>query len=318
MKKMLLLSAAVLSIMFHPGKSGGQGHDFRVHIDMDRRYFLFDERVALRVAITNITDSDKSFIIYEKDEKKGEDYTTIQPVVFDASGREAEIIVPYKVEDTDMDRFIQGLKKREVNLGPSETIILTVNLRDIYRLDTEKQYRARVYFFPDFVRDKVIPGCCEVDFRILEQRSNIVIKKEPGDKGAVSPAEVVLLTLNAEKNGDWKTFIKYINVEKYITSFSEFIRKYSEADSKKKLAIENEFVTFLSRERGDYILNYEIIREIIGKDGSAAYVEVIVDRFGIKITDRYKYRFTLEREKKYGNNWLITELQATVMKGIRL
>ena len=49
-------------------------------------------------------------------------------------------------------------------------------------------------------------------------------------------------------------------------------------------------------------------------DTKNAYVDVIADRFGVKRTDRYKYRYKLER---YKNLWLVTDVEATIKKGIK-
>ena len=76
-----------------------------------------------------------------------------------------------------------------------------------------------------------------------------------------------------------------------------------------------EFKSFLKRKRYDYLIDFKIINDIsIDKDKS--YVEVIVDRFAVKRTDRYRYRYTLERDSRYSQKWLITEYEATVLKGI--
>ena len=53
---------------------------------------------------------------------------------------------------------------------------------------------------------------------------------------------------------------------------------------------------------------------MIDDRGYISYVNVIVDRAAPKITDRYLYRYTLE---KYKNLWLIVKLEATVMKGVK-
>jgi len=120
--------------------------------------------------------------------------------------------------------------------------------------------------------------------------------------------------MDAEKNKNWSRMLKYINIEEFINSFSDFVKLYSRAGSFEKKEIEDKFSRFLSRERPDYILDFKITGEEIDSNGKFAHVNVIVDRFGVRITERYLYRFVLEKKEKL---WLINSLEASVMKGIK-
>jgi hypothetical protein len=78
------------------------------------------------------------------------------------------------------------------------------------------------------------------------------------------------------------------------------------------LKIEEEFIRFLSRDRKDYILDFKILDENIVRDRNIAYVDARVRRFEVRIPSIYQYKYTLE---KFRDFWLITEVEATVMKG---
>ena len=102
-----------------------------------------------------------------------------------------------------------------------------------------------------------------------------------------------------------------MQVLQWALAYPEFVRAYQLADHSEKLKKEQEFVIFLTRSRDDYILDYEIVNQQL--DGPIAYVDVIVDRYSTRLTDRYKYRYTLER---VDGLWLIVNLEATVLKGV--
>ena len=53
-----------------------------------------------------------------------------------------------------------------------------------------------------------------------------------------------MLTLKAEKDRDWDNWIKYINVEKYINAYPEFVQKYHRANFEEKSLIEKDFIRY--------------------------------------------------------------------------
>lgn len=303
----MIFLAEVFPAAFEPDK-------LRVHLRMDKRVFYSDEEVTLHVYVKNISEKKNYFEVYDSLENESSNYTTFQPLVFDMTGREAEVTVPYKIERRDINDLIRGLEKRMVELAPGESFVHTINVKDLFNLNLNTNYRIQSIFYPSFEDDTVVKSDNELTFKIIEPKRHNKPSEVDAIERSISPKEVILLTLKAEKDRDWDTWIKYINVEKYINAYPEFVQKYIRANFEEKTRVEKEFIKFATRERDDYLVKFRIIRESVEKDRKIAYVDVVEERFGIRYTHRYKYRFTLEQ---YKNLWLITDEEATVMKGIR-
>ena len=149
-------------------------------------------------------------------------------------------------------------------------------------------YRVQSLFYPDFEENGLIKADNELTFKIIEQKHYNKPSEVDATERSISPKEVMLLTLRAEKDRDWNSWVKYVNIEKYINAFPEFVQKYYRANFEEKKEIEKDFIAFATRERDDYLVDYRIVDEMIEKDRAIAYVDVIVDRFGIRRTNRYQ------------------------------
>jgi len=286
----------------------------RVHIRMDKKYFYSDEDVTLQICVTNESERKNYFVVYDPAAGESSAYTTFQPMVFDMEAREAEIIVPYKIEQRAIGDLVTGLERRVVELAPGETFIHAVDLRVLFKLKLNTAYRVQGFFYPSFEDGAAVKSDNELSFRMIESKYYTKPSQVDAIERNLLPDEVMLLTLKAEKDRAWDKWIKYINVEKYIGAFPEFVQKYRRANYEEKSRIEKDFIRFVTRERDDYLIDYKIIRQDIEKSRNIAYVYVMVDRFGTRVTSRYKCKYTLEQ---YKNLWLITDEEATVMKGAK-
>ncbi len=306
---------AVLIAFAVPGFSAGYDTgSLRVHIRMDKKVFYSDEDVDLQVCVKNVSDKKNYFLVYDPSDGESPDYTTFQPMVYDMDGREAEITVPYRIEDRGIGDLVAGLDKRMVELAPGEMFIHTARLKGLFRLRTGTVYRVKGLFYPTFEEGGAITSDNELSFRIIEARQYNKPSGVDAVDRSLSPDEVMSLILQAEKERDWDKWVKYVNVEKYIGAFPEFVQTYRRANFEEKSRIEKDFIRFVTRERDDYLLDYKIIRQDVEKKRNIAYVYVIVDRFGTRVTNRYRCRYTLEQ---YKNLWLITDEVATVIKGVK-
>ena len=261
--------------------------------------------MEVRLVVHNTSKLDAPFVIYD------EGYTTFQPVVYTDKGREASTRVDYRRMDRDMTEVIAQSEKRMITIKPSEKFIQVVNLRDLYIIETGHSYRVRGYFFPDAGIKRAIASDNVLNIDIIPV---LTVKKESGVKQVkrtISPSEVVLLALSAEKNEKWDLFRKYVDLDKYIQAFSRFARLYSQATEAERLKILDDFNTFIERDRVDYLVDFSILNENIISEKGLAFVEVKVKRWGAGYPFVYKYRYTLE---EYRNFWLITNFDATVMK----
>lgn len=325
MKHALQFSFAVIAVLMAAVSVFTQEQDpglIKVYLKMDKASFYQDEDIALRICIKNKGDENALLDIYEKKDDMNSLYITFQPVVFDMKGREAETIVPYRLENKDPKSMIKEFIKRTIQIGPHEEIIRVVNLKQVYNLQAGTRYRVKGFVFPSFEKDVVIQSDNELSFRIFGKKmsdikSGIVQKyQRKSDTPEMLPSEVIYLVLNAEKTKSLHRFIKYFNIEKYINAYPNFVRKYNRAFDEKKSKIEDEFITFLYREREDYIVDFKIKREDIDRANNAAYVEAYVERYAPRQPFRYLYRYTLEKSLVQNvHAWLITNLDAIVVKG---
>ena len=291
-----------------------QPEGFRVYVKFDKKVFFSDEPVELQVCVKNVSARKNYFFVYDAGDDSSAEYITFQPVVSEMNGREVQPHDSLKPYTQDRNERVRGLERRMVELAPGEIFIHTVDLKSLFDLKSERHYRVMSVFYPAYDQGLSLKSDNELAFKIIEEkRYNRVSGVDEVDR-SLSPSEVIVLTLKAEKDREWNRWEKYINVEKYIEAFPEFVQKYRRASFDEKPSVEREFVSYYTRERDDYLIDFKVLKEEVESNGSVAYVEALVDRFGIRWTQRYKYRFTLERYRKM---WLVTDQTAMVMKGVR-
>ena len=280
----------------------------RVYIYMDRISFSNDEPVKLKICVKNNSNKSELLKIYDSL------YTTYQPVIYDETAREAELIVPYRMMNKNMAEIIDNLNPRTVELSRDETLEYTINLREIYRLEGDKEYRVEVRFSPDAKILPYVAGENIFTFKTFQSAMTYIqsgVKKISSD---ISPSETVLLFLSAEKGRNWDNYLKYLKLEDYIQAYPDYVSQYRTADEVKKAIIIDEFIKYLKKDRSDYLLDFHLSAELI-KENNTAYVDVEIKRYGVRSPFFYKYRYTLER---YGSFWRIKDVEATVMKGHNL
>lgn len=293
---------------------------FEVSISLERNRFYYDDSVVLSVAVTNISGSPASFMVYDEIERPFS-YTTFQPLVIDPLGRTVETRVPHKLEGNAKDNLLKNCSTRTIILNPGESFRYSTDLTKVFVLRPGVDYRVRTRFMPDFSLDDSLTSRNQVSFLIEREKhyvykSGVVNRFQPKEYSrSISPSEIVVLTLRAEKEQDWKRLRKYIDVEKLIHSYTRFVREYRKADVVEKYYIRERFVRYLARKRFDYLLDFSVVGETM-EDGKA-HVTVYVERYGPRKSSRYIYRYTLAYadNNKGDNHWLITELDATVTKG---
>lgn len=320
MKRILIIVLTVVSMTIALGMDSSPGDVFRVAISMPEQVFHHDEDIFVTMTVTNQSGYSNSFTIYDERERDVS-YTTFQPVVYDSMGRNAEIIVPYRQEDLGLDKLLSQCTARTILLGPGESFSYRTDLKKIYRLKEKTSYRVRGFFFPDLSERISIRSLNGLHFSIKRRefhayRSGMLDDYRPEKYSReVSPSEIVALALNAEKDNDWERLRKYINIEKYIRSYSQFLSDYSEADIIEKAHIRKRFVRYLARERHDRLVSYKILDQRVKRD--RAHVEVYVIRYGVRKNEQFTYYYTLQKPDEDNNaHWLITDLEATVVKGI--
>jgi len=309
--KKVILTAVLVLFASRPLFSENSG--LRVHMVLDKKVYCSDEEINLKIFVKNRSAETNFFTVYDNSLHNTALYTTFQPVVFDRLGREIATTVPYRVENRQLKDILSDLPSRKIELGPSESFVYTVNLSRLYELAPGGKYRVRGYFFPDMEKNDTIQSDNELGFTVIRPRMEAVSEQKAVSRD-VLPSETVLLMLSAEKKGQLDRCLKYIEIEKYISSFPNFVRIYNTGDIEERQRIGEDFKKYLCRERDDYLMDFRIVKEETDPVRSIAFVDVIADRFGVKYTNRFRYRFTLEKSDK-STLWLVTGLDAKIMKG---
>ncbi|MFH0974658.1 MAG: hypothetical protein V1874_02625 [Spirochaetota bacterium] len=290
---------------------------FKIYLYMEKATFENNESILLYINIKNTSKTKRIFKICDMD------YTTFQPVVYNMNGKEAETLVAYRLQNKTVTEILKDSNSRTIELLPNELFSHIIDLKTIYKIDSEKEYRVKAQFSPDVENLFFIKSDNQLNFKTL---------KDVGDSGDkisrisqftspirnLSPSEIILLFLKAEKERNWDNYFKFIDIEKYINAYPDYVRIYNIAikkhDIEQKEKIVLEFTNFLKEERSDYIISYNIVSELNQSENNC-YVEALVKRSSAGSPFIYKYRYALE---KFENLWLITDVVVTVNKGQKI
>jgi hypothetical protein len=286
-----------------------------VFLYMEKYTFNSNESVLLHINIKNQSNIKKSFKIYDAD------YTSFRPVVYDMNGKETVTLVDYRLKNKTILEAIKDSNVRTIELSQNEIFSHTVDLKNFYNIEPEKEYRVKVLFSPDVENQNSIISNNQLSFKTLKFSSDTTksgisrIIKFTSPTRELSPYEVILLFLRAEKDRSWDDYFKYIDIEKFIKAYPDYVKIYNQAikknDVEQKEKIVIQFVNFLKEERSDYIISYTVQNEL-KKSENNSYVDALVKRFAARTPVFYKYRYSLER---FENLWLITDVEVTVAKG---
>lgn len=299
----ILIIFIIGSFYTHVNSQENKMNPYKVFIKTNRLMFEKDNPITISICIKNISRSKQTLVIFDKE------YTTFQPVVYDMQGKEALTKVTYRQAGKMVFDVLRNQKARFVEIAPGETFIHDVNLLDYYSLDLEKQYKVKGFLLVDVRSGALIRSENSIKFKIKAFQ----IDKRESDEfkivRQITPAEIIRLFLVAEKDQKKENYIKYIDLKKYINSFSDYAYAYNSASEVYRKKVLKDFVGFLVTPRNDYIVDFEIKDEIINK--SSANVFALVTRRGSGVNFTYKYNYTLEKYKDY---WLITDVTASVTR----
>lgn len=309
---------------------GKDTHAFRVHLHTEKLKFYNNDEIIVKISIKNMTDEPAVFYLYDSpdrtdifDRKRGDtaDYTTFKPVVYDMNGKNEELVVPYITGEKNAAETLSWMIKREIKLGPGEIFTHSQNLRRIYNILPEKNYRLKLHFFP-YIGDKddenqVVVSSNEIKFRVTRDKVYEAFKPKDPNSVRLSPSEVVLLLINAEREGSTDRAIKYLDIDKFIHSYPDFSRRYDISDDTDKKNIEKEFVRYLINKRDDPLAEYRIVSEEINPTGVVAYVSVEAKREGLIRPSRFRYVYRLEKNAETDYIWLVAGLEALVIRDVR-
>ncbi len=307
----------------------GDIHSFSVYLKMGRLKFYSSEEVILHVVIKNITGETASFYVFDVpgredlfNNQRGDvaDFNTFKPVIYDMNGRTAELSVPYIVSGKDVRETLSWMTRREIRLGPGESFTRTLNLGRMYKLQSETDYRIKLRFFPfigDTDEDKILISDNELKVRIARDREYEPCRKAVAEGVRLVPSEVVILLLEAEKDGYWERAVRFIDIEKFIHSYPDFSRKYDLADDPDKKIIEKDFIRYFISKRSDYLIDFQVVSEEVEPSGLVSYVSVVASRKSLIKPARYRYVYRLEKNSIDDYIWMVSGLEATVVREVK-
>ncbi len=222
----------------------------------------------------------------------------------------------------------QGDLTKEVILHPGETFEKTFYLNDFYELTPGSEYRVSAYFFPDqrfeyFVRSGDT-GRIRIDARKTAP-APLLRDDEPGSNGGrprISPEETIFLFLSAEMRQNWKNYLKYLELPRYITAYDRYASRYVQSGSQDRAEILREFATYLTGNPADRLVRFKVTgvepeRDAAGRalpDGRA-FVKVLGVRDSDGFVLQYEYTYTLEpgRDENRGF-WKIVYVEARLIR----
>lgn len=225
---------------------------------------------------------------------------------------------------------LHGDPVKEIILHPGETLEKTLYLNDFYELSPGREYRVIGYFYPEprtefFARSNntaVVYVAPESDVETTPRLEPNDMQLEGMQAAGVSPEETVYLFLSAEMQQNWKNYLKYLDLPKYITAYDRFSGRYVQAQADQRASILREFAEYLTGSPADRLRRFRITGATPERDdrgrslqNGRAFVKALAQREAAGYSARYEYTFTLERgEGRYAGMWRIVYVEAQLLE----
>jgi len=221
---------------------------------------------------------------------------------------------------------LHGDPVKEIILHPGETLEKTLYLNDFYELDPGREYRVIGYFYPEPRTEFFARSANTAVLRIDERRGVQPRERQESLSGleasGVSPEETVYLFLSAEMQGNWKNYLKYLDLAKYVTAYDRFAGRYVQADVRERAEILRAFADYLTSSPADRLRRFRILsgRPERTEDGDPVpngryFVTASARREAEGYNVRYEYTFTLERGEGRGEGmWRIVYVEARLIE----
>ncbi|MCB1138727.1 MAG: hypothetical protein KDK23_08225 [Leptospiraceae bacterium] len=243
---------------------------------------------------------------------------TYQFEVLDSRGYELKPVRPADPTLKDHERKtvvnLSGQQVREIILQPGESFERVIDLHEHYEFQPGQTYRITGYFFPDARHNIFLRSRDSVELHINERKSQYLFQRpelETEDAG-LSPEETVYLFLSAEMRRNWKNYLKYLDLTRYITSYDRFSGRYASAAAPDRKRILQEFSRYLTADPTDRLKRFRITGSRTLQDTGRAEVTVEALRMSGGYRVAYEYTYTLERAEQEGF-WKIIHVVARVL-----
>ncbi len=282
-------------------------------VDLHVEHYRFEpgKSIVLKFQIKNSGYQTIRIYPFEPAEK------TYQFEVLDSSGYELRP-VSYQDSGRDMERKavvnLSGQHVREIILQPGESFEKTIDLSNYYDFKPGQTYRITGYFFPDARHNVFLRSRDSVELHINDRKSKYMFDRPEleEEQAGLSPEETVYLFLSAEMRRNWKNYLKYLDLGRYITSYDRFSGRYASAAPPDRRRILQEFSRYLTADPTDRLRRFKITgtRRTEVADRAEVTVEALRMSGGYRVA--YEYTYTLERSEREGF-WKIIHVVARVL-----
>ncbi|MCB1305609.1 MAG: hypothetical protein KDK37_15080 [Leptospiraceae bacterium] len=283
-------------------------------IDLKLKQYRFDagQSIVLHFRVTNSGYQTMRIYPFEPAEK------TYQFEVLDEKGFELKPMTPEEGSQLDLERKavvnLAGQHVREIILQPGESFERKIDLTKYYNLRPGQTYRVTGYFFPDARHNIFLRSRDSVELHINSEKSKYVFQKPElqQEEDGLSPEETVYLFLSAEMRRNWKNYLKYLDLPRYITSYDRFSGRYASASPADRAIILQEFSRYLTSDPTDQLRRFRILTTKRSEVSDRAEVTVEALRMSGGYRVAYEYTYTLERARQEGF-WKIIHVVARVL-----
>lgn len=199
---------------------------------------------------------------------------------------------------------------KEIILHPGEVFEKQINLSHHYDLQAGQSYRVSGYFWPDQREETLfVRSSNRIQIQIDRTHRNPAHNARSGNafnaidmEILLSPEETIYLFLSAEMRSNWNNYLKYLDLDRFITAYDRFSSRYVQANVANRPEVISDFKRYLISSPADRLRKFKIIssapeRSINGqiRQNGRYSVRVMGLREDGGFQARYEYVYTLEK-----------------------
>ncbi len=254
---------------------------------------------------------------------------TFQFMVTDPGGREIPVVDGRAIRSEGVKEVVDrnGERVKEILLHPGESFEHVLDLNDYYDLKPGREYRVTGYYYPDARYNFFTRSENTVRIRIHNRRYDPYWRMEESDPRTdslpgLTPEETVYLFLSSEMRKNWKNYLKYLDLKKYITSYDSFSSRFAAASPEERPVVLRRFSRYLTENPTDQLKRFEIVKTEPERGqggeslpGGRMYVTARALRESNGYSVKYEYTYTLEStEPEREGFWKITHVVAHIVE----
>ena len=312
MKKLILIFLLSLTPIWAQvdlvNKTYKTNRNIRFVISADQQSYTVGQPILVNVTIRNTGIEPITIQAY------GEPFLSYQFSIYDSYRNLISNKIPFQHFQTNLLKP-ELQKEREITLFPNEAFSTKINLNTWMNLTNQGRYLIQANFM--YNKQKIFSTPLFITLKpskkIIAHLKMEEIYKEREAKRTFTPQGTVEFILNAEKNKDWESFFKYLDLEKLVLIYKPYSQLYKKAfKSTKKASIINDFKTWLKNQPETQNLEAYKLQNIVFTDNPKQRIIYCYVRYSKKvIPNNYLYKYSL---KQKGNKWYLRNIESFVAK----